>query len=107
MSSDYTVKYPFIRIKKIDYLYSKHQKIHNETMGLNITKDDKERLKESYKNLDKNIKEIQTIIHQTLDLLENNGCDVYKYIKPNAIQTKSKEITLDKGFKAREQRELE
>jgi DNA-binding transcriptional regulator GbsR (MarR family) len=107
MSSDYTVKYPFIRIKKIDDLYSKHQKIHNETMCNNMDKEDKERLKESYKNLDNNIKDIQKIIHQTLDLLENNGCDVYKYIKPNALQNKSKEVALDKGFKAREQRELE
>ena len=107
MSSDYSVKYPFIRIKKIDELYSKHQKKHNETMCINMDEEDKQTLKKSDKNLDKSIKDIQTIIHQTLDLLEENGCDVYKYIRPNAYKTKSKETSLDQGFKAREQRELE
>ena len=49
MSSDYSVKYPFIRIKKIDELYSKHQKIHNETMCINMDEEEKKTLKNLYR----------------------------------------------------------
>jgi hypothetical protein len=107
MSGDYTTKYPFIRIKKVDELLGKHQKLHNETMGTDISKAEQKKLKDANHTLQNQLHNIKIIINQTLDLLQENGCDVYKYIEPNAIQAKRKKTALDKQFKAREQRNLE
>tara|TARA_R100000664_G_C2758478_1_gene147393 strand:+ start:5208 stop:5471 length:264 start_codon:yes stop_codon:yes gene_type:complete len=49
---------------------------------------------------DDELKCISNVICQTLDYLENNGCDVYKYLKNNnnATKAKIKETALDQEF---------
>tara|TARA_R100000655_G_scaffold51305_1_gene89000 strand:+ start:21917 stop:22180 length:264 start_codon:yes stop_codon:yes gene_type:complete len=63
---------------------------------------DIQRVRDALKNkcCDNELKCISDVICQTLDYLEDNGCDVYKYLNNNnnATKTKRKETALDKEF---------
>lgn len=74
-------EYPEIRIKKIDEILEENAKEVASLMGSDMTEDEQEYLEIQSDNLEMELEDVNEVINQTLEYLENKGCDVWKYLE--------------------------
>lgn len=80
MSEQEKTEYPEIRIPKIDELLEENAKLVSNIMSSDMTEEEEEYLKVEAEDLEKDLMDVQEIINQTLDYLQNKGCDVWKHL---------------------------
>lgn len=80
MSEQEKTEYPEIRIPKIDELLEENAKLVSNIMSSDMTEEEEEYLKVEAEDLEKDLIDVQEIINQTLDYLQNKGCDVWKHL---------------------------
>lgn len=80
MSEKEQTEYPEIRIPKVDQLLEENAKLVSRIMSKDMTEEEEDYLKVEADDLEDDLIDVQEVINQTLNYLEEKGCDVWKYI---------------------------
>lgn len=80
MSEKEQTEYPEIRIPKVDQLLEENAKLVSRIMSKDMTEEEGEYLKVEADDLENDLMDVQEVINQTLNYLEDKGCDVWKFL---------------------------
>lgn len=80
MSEKEQTEYPEIRIPKVDQLLEENAKLVSRIMSKDMTEEEDEYLKVEADDLENDLMDVQEVINQTLNYLEDKGCDVWKFL---------------------------